>query len=193
MHFLLYEASLNVTTFRYYCLGFFLAWTPLYLPILIFRYRCCEGHFPGFGRYIFTQLQTCSALVLFADYSGGSCSSNIVIFNNFLVFKFPCLISNINFLFPGKYSLLFHVVLQYQLNAFKIPKMVKKVCPQPPVSFFFWNSPFPCPGVLDFLRNLFFFKKVWNMGEVWTQWCYRFKFLEEISLHWQIYISCIKS
>ena len=193
MHFLLYEASLNVTTFRYCCLGFFLAWNPLYLPILIFRYRCCEGHFPGFGRYIFTQLQTCSALVLFADYSGGSCSSNIVIFNKFLVFKFPCLISNINFLFPGKYSLLFHVVLHYQLNAFKIPKMVKKVCPQPPLFLFFSGIAHSHVQVCWIFWEIFFLKKVWNMGEVWTQWCYRFKFLEEISLHWQIYISCIKS
>ena len=58
----------DVTTFRYCCLGFFLAWNPLF----IFRYRCCDGHFPCFGKYISPQLQTCSA-----DCAEGSCSSNI--------------------------------------------------------------------------------------------------------------------
>ena len=66
--FLLNEGSLNVTTFRYCCLGFFLAWDPLF----IFRYRYCDGYFPCFGKYIFPQLQTCSA-----DCTEGSCSSNI--------------------------------------------------------------------------------------------------------------------
>ena len=55
----------------------------------IFRYRCCDGHFPCFGKYIFPQLQTCTALVLFTDCTEGSFSSNIVFFNNFLVFNFP--------------------------------------------------------------------------------------------------------
>ena len=47
---------------------------------------------------------------------------------------------------------------------------------------------FPCPGLLDFLRNLFFKKK--KKSEIWGkygQWCYRFKLLEGIRLqcHWQ--------
>ena len=62
------DHCLNMTTFRYCCLGFFLAWNSLF----IFRYRCCDGHFPCFGKYIFPQLQTCSA-----DCTEGSCSSNI--------------------------------------------------------------------------------------------------------------------
>ena len=45
-------------------------------------------HFPCFGKYIFPQLQTCSA-----ECTENSCSSN-----NFLTFLF--LISNNNFLFP---------------------------------------------------------------------------------------------
>ena len=69
------------------CLGFFLAWNPLFAS----WYRCCDGHFSGFGKYIFPQLQTSTALALSADCTEGSCSSNyiIVIFNNFLVFNFP--------------------------------------------------------------------------------------------------------
>ena len=60
-------------------------------PTICFQilYRCCDDdNFPGFGKYIFPQLQTCTALVLSADRTEGSCSSNIVIFNNFLVFNF---------------------------------------------------------------------------------------------------------
>ena len=62
-------------------------------------YRCCDRCFPGFGKYIFPQLQTCAASVLSADWvlsiwvlsdcTEGSCSSNIIILNNFLVFNFP--------------------------------------------------------------------------------------------------------
>ena len=76
----------DVTAFRYCCLGFFLAWNLLF----IFRYSqmCCDGHFPGFGKYIFPQRQTCTAFVLSADCTEGSCSSNILIFNNFLMFNF---------------------------------------------------------------------------------------------------------
>ena len=84
MRFFLDEASLKVTYFRHCCLGFFLAWSPF-----IFWYRSCDGNFPGFGKYVFPQLQTCTALVLSADCTEGSCSSNIVIFNNFFVFSFP--------------------------------------------------------------------------------------------------------
>ena len=70
-----------------YCLGFFLIWNPLFAS----WYRCCDGHFSGFGKYIFPQLQTSTALALSADCTEGSCSSNyiIVIFNNFLVLNFP--------------------------------------------------------------------------------------------------------
>ena len=73
-----------VTTFRYCCLGFFLAWN----AVFIFRYRYCNGHFPGFGKYIFSQRQTSTALILSADCTEWSCSPNIVIFNNFLAFSF---------------------------------------------------------------------------------------------------------
>ena len=87
MHILLHEASLNVTISRYCWLGFFLAWNPLFM----FKYRCCNGHFPSFGKYIFPQIQTCTALVLSADCTEGSCSPYIVFFSNFLVFNFPFL------------------------------------------------------------------------------------------------------
>ena len=40
---------------------------------------------------------------------------------------------------------------------------------------------FPCPGLLDFLRNLFFNLKYERSMD---SECYRFKFLEEIRLHW---------
>ena len=70
--------------FQILVLGILSSWTPL----LIFRYRCWAGHFPGFGKYIFPQLQTCTALILSVDSTGGYCSSNIVIFSNFLVVNF---------------------------------------------------------------------------------------------------------
>ena len=75
----------NVTTIRYCCLEFFLAWNALF----IYRYRCFDDHFSDFGKYRFPQLQTCFALVLSADCTESSCSSSIVIFHNFLVFNFP--------------------------------------------------------------------------------------------------------
>ena len=46
------------------------------------------SHLPGFGKYIFRQFNTCTALILHSDCTEGSSSSNIVIFNNFLVFNF---------------------------------------------------------------------------------------------------------
>ena len=73
-------------------------------PLFIFRYRCCDGQCPGFGEYIFPQLQTCTALVLPADCTEGSCSSNIVVSGKSLDFNFPFFSSaNNNFLFflPG--------------------------------------------------------------------------------------------
>ena len=101
-----------------------LVWNPLF----IFKSRCCDGHFPGFGKYIFPQLQTCTALVLSADCTESSCSSNMVIFKNFLVFNFPFF--NLEQLFsfpwisiPTSFSMLYSI-LHYQLNAFEIPKMV---------------------------------------------------------------------
>ena len=48
---------------------------------------------------------------------------------------------------------------------------------------------FPCPGLLEFLRNLFFLKK--NLKYGWSSMgngCYRFKFLEEIRLHWLFHV-----
>ena len=43
-------------------------------PTIFFSYiaRCCDGHFSCFAKYIFPQLQTCSA-----HCTEGSCSSNI--------------------------------------------------------------------------------------------------------------------
>ena len=110
------KITVKVIRTRFPCSGLLDSLRNLFFfHFFIFRYRCCDNHFPGFGKYIFCQLQTCTALVSSADYTKGSCSSNIVIFNNFLVFNFLFLISYNNFLFP--------FVLPYQLNAFEIPKM----------------------------------------------------------------------
>ena len=75
------------------------------------------------GKYTFPQLQTCSA-----NCSERFCSSNIPYYFSttyqFLTFLF--LILN-EFPFPWisiPSSLILDVVLHYQLNAFKIPKMV---------------------------------------------------------------------
>ena len=57
-------------------------------PTVYFQIDAGYGHFPGFGKYIFPQLQTSTALVLSADCTEGPCSSNLVIFNRFLVFNF---------------------------------------------------------------------------------------------------------
>ena len=79
--------------------GFSLAWR----PIFIFRYR-----------YSFPQRQTCTALVLAADCTERSCSTNIVIFDKFLIFHFSfsqfwTIISSSFFL--DKYSSIFDVVI----------------------------------------------------------------------------------
>ena len=81
---------------------------------------------------IFLQLQTCTALVLSADCTESSCTSNIAIFDNFLVFNFPffqfrTIIYSSFFL--DKYSSIFDVVtyksqVYHRLNPFKIPRMV---------------------------------------------------------------------
>ena len=47
---------------------------------------------------------------------------------------------------------------------------------------------FPCPGLLDFLRNIYFFLKKSEIWAKYGQWCYRFKFLEEIRLHWLFHV-----
>ena len=47
---------------------------------------------------------------------------------------------------------------------------------------------FPCPGLLDFPRNPFFKRK----SEIWEnygQWCYHFKFFEEIKLYWLFHVA----
>ena len=54
-------------------------------PTFIFRYRCSDGHFLGFGKQIFPQRQACTALVLSVDCTECSCSPNIVIFNDFII------------------------------------------------------------------------------------------------------------
>ena len=36
-------------------------------------------------------------------------------------------------------------------------------------------------------KSFFFKEKIWNMGEEYGQWCYRFKFLERIRLHWMFH------
>ena len=87
----------DVTTFRYCCLGFFLAWNPLFIFSTL---DAVMAAFHGFGKYIFPQRQTCTALS--AGCTECSCSPNILIFNNFLILTFLFLISNKNFLFPGK-------------------------------------------------------------------------------------------
>ena len=106
-----------------YILSDIIAWDSLaWNPLFIFRYRsrCCDNHSPCFT---FPQLQTCSADCT----EEGSCSSNIP--SNFwqgFSFNFHFLIPNTIISFsPDKYSLLiFNVVLHYELNTFKIPKMV---------------------------------------------------------------------
>ena len=68
-------------------LGILSRWNPL----LILRYAdtVTGTGVLHFGKYIFPQLQTCTALILSVDCTEVSCSSNIVIFNNFLILNFP--------------------------------------------------------------------------------------------------------
>ena len=98
--------------------GFSLAWHPL----CIFKYRCCDGQFPGFSEYIFPQLQTCTALVLSADCTECYCSSNIVIFEVFLIFNFPFFQfwTIASSLFLGKYYSIFDVVTSIAFNIHRI-------------------------------------------------------------------------
>ena len=58
--------------------------------------------------------------------TGCSFSPNIAIFNNILVFNFPFFNfeQKFNFLLDNYSLFIFDVVLQYQVNASKIPKMV---------------------------------------------------------------------
>ena len=115
--FLLDEGSLNVTTFRYFCLGFFLAWSPLF----IFKYAV-TATFQVLVNTYFLNFR----LALLIGPSALVQLIYLVIFNNFLVFNFPFFNFEQYFPFPWiKYSLLiFDVALHYQLNDFKIPKMV---------------------------------------------------------------------
>ena len=47
---------------------------------------------------------------------------------------------------------------------------------------------FSCPSLLDFLKNRFVFKKMWNMDEIWAvMLSLHFKFLEESRLYWHFY------
>ena len=79
MRFLLNEGSLNVTTFRYCCLGFFLKWNTLF----IFRYMTTTFHvlvntyFLNFRLALLVVLRALVHLI------------SVVIFNNFSVFNFP--------------------------------------------------------------------------------------------------------
>ena len=71
----------------------------------------CDSRFPGFGEYIFPQLQICTALVPYTDSTEGSCSSIIVSFDNFLVFNLPFFqIRTIMSSSLNKYSSIFDVV-----------------------------------------------------------------------------------
>ena len=122
MRFLLNEGSLNVTTLRSCCLGFFLAWNPLILFIFIDAAMTDTFHvlvnkyFLNFRLALLIVLTARVHLIIY-----------LVIFNNFLVFKSHFfLFQTIVFFSPDKYSLfIFDIVLHYQLNAFKIPNMVQ--------------------------------------------------------------------
>ena len=73
--------------------------------------------------YFVSFIQTCTALFLSADYTEFSCSSNIVIFDNFLVFNFP--IFQFRTIISSSLdtsSSIFDVVTN-RLNAFKIPRI----------------------------------------------------------------------
>ena len=78
-----FEGSLNVTTFRYCCLGFFLAWNPLF----IFRYidASVVATFHVLVNIYFLNFRLVPLIVLRALAH----LIYLVIFNNFLVFKFP--------------------------------------------------------------------------------------------------------
>ena len=121
MRFLLNEGLLNVTTFIYCCLGFFLALNPLYFLSDI---DSVAGTFHVFVNTYFLIFRLALLIVLRALVH----LIQLAIFNNFLVFNFSFFKFENNSFFPGqpKYSLLiFDVVLHYQLNVFKIPKMVQ--------------------------------------------------------------------
>ena len=87
MHLLLNEASLNVTIFRYCCMGFFLAWNPQYLfpdrdaavtatfQVLVNTYFL-SFRLPLLWLCLLIVLRTLAHLIL-------------VIFHHFLVFNFP--------------------------------------------------------------------------------------------------------
>ena len=104
-----------MTTFRYCCLGFFIGTHYLFSDIdaVTATFQVLANTY--FLNFRLALLWFCLLIVLRT-----SCSSNIVTFNNLLVFNFPKISFSLD-----KYSLLiFDVVPHYQLNAFKIAKMV---------------------------------------------------------------------
>ena len=104
MCFLLNEASLNVTTFRYCCLGFFLAWESLYLFSDMDAVRRQSLFQVLANTYIFPQLQTftandlpiCLLIVLWAPVH-----LILQFLTAFWFLTFPFSILNNNFFFPG--------------------------------------------------------------------------------------------
>ena len=92
-------AEWSITEHDYFQILFLGILSSMELFVFRYRYRCCDSHFPfHVGKYIFPQLQTCTALVLYFDCTEGSCSYNIVILNNLLIFNFPFF--NFEQLFP---------------------------------------------------------------------------------------------
>ena len=115
MCFSLNEGLLNVTTFIYCCLGFFLALNLLYFFSEI---DAVADTFHVLVNTYFLIFRLALLIVLRAFVH----LIQLVIFNNFLVFNFSVFKFENNSFFPGqpKYSLLiFDVVLHYQLNVFK--------------------------------------------------------------------------
>ena len=112
------ERSLNVTTFRYYCLVFFLTWNHYLFSdidaVTTTFHVMVNTYFLNFRLALLIVLRALVHLIY------------LVIFNNFLVFNF-CFFFKFRPIISfslDKYSLLFFdVVLHYQLNAFKIPKL----------------------------------------------------------------------
>ena len=121
MCFSLNGGLLNVTTFIHCCLGFFLAGNPLYFfsdidAVAATFHVLVNTYFLIFRLALLIVLKALVDLI------------QLVIFYKFLVFNFPFFKFENNSFFTGqpKYSLLiFVVVLHYQLNVFKIPKMVQ--------------------------------------------------------------------
>ena len=119
MCFLLNEGSLNVTTYFQILLLGILWHGTLYLFSDINQDAVTTTlHVSHFLNFRLAQLIVLRRDLFHLIY--------LVIFDKVLVFNFPFLIPNTIISFsPDKYSLLiFNVVLHYELNTFKIPKMV---------------------------------------------------------------------